>query len=91
MRFLIFSLDTFIITVIANGVVEWRHRYHVSKGYIQMLYTCGIWLGFMYGLQFLKDYFPQYTNLLLGLPILIALCIGPAYIKHKMKHVKLKR
>lgn len=80
MRFFIFLLDTFIITVIANGIVDWRHRYHSSKGYFLMLYMCGIWMAFLYSLQYLHAFYPQYVYGVLSIPILIAVIFGKRYI-----------
>jgi len=91
MRFLIFLLDTFIITVIANGITEWKHRYHRSKGYYQMLYTCGIWMAFVNILQYLHALHPTYVKYVIGLPIGISIVFGYPYLKYKYKMIKKNR
>lgn len=82
MRFLIFLLDSFIITLIANGIVEWKYRLSIKKGYYQMLFTCGIWLGFVYSLQYVNQCFPRLVKVIMAMPMVIIIIIAKPYYKH---------
>ena len=83
MRFFIFLLDTFIITVIGNAWAEKTHRYHTKRGFYQMLYTSGLWLVFVYGLDYANRHWEGVINSMLGVPILVALVFGPSYLRRK--------
>lgn len=83
MRFFIFLLDTFIITVVGNAWAEKTHRYHVKRGFYQMLYTSGVWLVFVEGLSYANRHWEGAINWILGVPILVALVLGPTYIRRK--------
>lgn len=86
MRFIIFLLDTFIITVIANGIADWQYTSNRSRGYYLMVCMCGLWLAFVYTLQFLHQHYPNYVKHVMAIPILVALLFGPRYIRWKWRH-----
>jgi len=85
MRFTIFLIDSFFITIIANGIVEWKHRYNPKKGYYQMLYTSGIWVAFVYLLQFANQYFTESVKVILVFPIIVLLGFGNRILNLKKK------
>ncbi len=46
-----------------------------------MLFTCGIWLGFVYCLQFANVYSVKLVKVIMALPIIIVVIFAKPYYK----------